>query len=73
MVSSGARILDVLESIQGEYLGLPGLRLTGPQAQRLWDLDRGVCDALLMALVDARFLARTANGEFVLRQDEQVS
>jgi len=63
----------VLERIQGEYLGLRGLRLTGAQAQRLWHLDRNVCDALLMALVDARFLSRTEDGAFVLRQYETTS
>ena len=47
MVSSGTRIHDILERIQGEYLELPGLRLTRSQAQRLWHFDRGVCDALV--------------------------
>ncbi len=73
MVSSGTRIHDILERIQGEYLELPGLRLTQSQAQRLWHLDRGVCDALLMALVDARFLSRTPDGAFVRRQADAVS
>jgi hypothetical protein len=72
MVSPGTRIHDILERIQGEYLELPGLRLTQSQAQRLWHLDRGVCDALLMALVDARFLSRTRDGAFVRRQVEPV-
>ena len=73
MVSSGTRIHDLLDRIQGEYLELPELRLTQSQAQRLWHLDRGVCHALLMALVDARFLSRTPEGAFVKRQSESVS
>jgi hypothetical protein len=73
MVSPGTRIYDILERIQGEYLELPGLRLTQSQAQRLWHLDRAVCDALLMALVDARFLSRTVDGTFVRRGAEAVS
>jgi hypothetical protein len=56
---------DVLRRVQGEYLEMPGLRLTTAQAQRLWGLDRIVCDTLLGALVDAKFLSRTRDGSFV--------
>ena len=59
------RIDDVLQRIQGEFVEMPGLRLTAPQAQRLWGLERDVCIALLGALVDARFLTRTPDGAFV--------
>jgi hypothetical protein len=59
------RIDDVLQRIQGEFVEMPGLRLTAPQAQRLWGLDRDVCNALLGALVDARFLVQTRDGSFV--------
>ena len=56
---------DVLRRVQGEYIEMPGLRLTTAQAQRLWGLDRAACDALLGALVDAKFLFRTRDGAFV--------
>jgi hypothetical protein len=59
------RIDDVLQRIQGEFIEMPGLRLTPAQAQRLWGLERDVCDALLGALVDAKFLARTRDGAFI--------
>jgi hypothetical protein len=59
------RIDDVLQRIQGEYVEMPGLRLTPAQAQRLWGLERDVCNALLGALVDAKFLAQTRDGAFV--------
>ena len=59
------RIDDVLQRIQGEFLEMPGLRLTAPQAQRLWGLEREVCNALLGALVDAKFLLQTRDGAFV--------
>ena len=62
------RIDEVLQRIQGEYVEMPGLRLTPAQAQRLWGLERDVCDALLGALVDAKFLSQTRDGAFV-RQD----
>ncbi len=59
------RIDEVLQRIQGEYYEMPGLRLTPAQAQRLWGLEREVCDALLAALVDTKFLAQTREGAFV--------
>jgi hypothetical protein len=60
---------DVLRRVQGEYIEMPGLRLTTAQAQRLWGLDRTACDTLLGALVDAKFLFRTRDGAFV-RSDQ---
>ena len=56
---------DALRRIRGEYLEMPGLRLTALQAQRLWNLDRIRCEVLLSALVDTKFLWRTVNGAFV--------
>jgi len=61
----GGRIRESLARIQGEFSELPGLQLTLHEAQRLWNLDRAVCDGLLAALVDVRFLARTPDGMFV--------
>jgi hypothetical protein len=61
-------IQDVVRRIRGEFLEMPGLRLTPQQARRLWRLDETACDAVLGALVDARFLAKTRDGAFV-RQD----
>jgi hypothetical protein len=63
--------LDVLQRVQGEYREMPGLRLTIAQAQRLWGLDRAVCDALLGTLVETKFLLRTRDGAFV-RTDHAV-
>jgi hypothetical protein len=61
-------IQDVVRRIRGEFLEMPGLRLTAAQARRLWRLDETSCDAVLGALVDARFLAKTRDGAFI-RQD----
>jgi len=63
--------LDVLRRVQGEYLEMPGLRLTIAQAQRLWGLDRAVCDALFGALVEAKFLFRTRDGAY-MRADHAI-
>ena len=55
----------VLRRVQGEYIEMPGLRLTSAQAQRLLGLDRASCDALLGVLVERKFLFRTRDGAFV--------
>jgi hypothetical protein len=68
MTSETRPITDLLQRIQSEFLEMPGMRLTLAQAQRLWGLDRTVCEALLGALVQARFLCRTREGAFI-RQD----
>lgn len=68
MMSDTRPITDLLQRIQSEFLEMPGMRLTLAQAQRLWGLDRTVCEALLGALVQARFLCRTREGAFI-RQD----
>lgn len=56
---------DVLRRVQGEFLEMPGLRLTEAQARRLWGLDATACGALLGALVESKFLFRTRDGAFM--------
>ena len=68
MAPQVARPIDLLSRIRGEFLEMPGLRLTPEQAQRLWGLDHATCERLLQNLVDARFLTRTREGRFVLFQ-----
>ncbi len=38
---------------------MPGLRLTIPQAARLWALESSTCTSVLQTLVEMRFLVRT--------------
>jgi len=52
----------ILQRVYGEFLEMPGLRLTARQAQRLWGLDEQTCAELLEHLVDAKFLCRSAHG-----------
>ena len=56
---------EVLRRVQGEFLEMPGLRLTPAQARRLWGLDAASCEALLTALVEANFLFQTRDGAFM--------
>ena len=64
-------IEDWLQLIRAEYLEIPGLRLTKPQVQRLWGLDAVMCEALLAALVDVRFLRCTRHEAYVRAECER--
>jgi hypothetical protein len=59
---------DLLRRVRSEFVEMPGLRLTEPQARRLWGLDQASCSKLLETLVGDRFLFRTRDGAF-LRTD----
>ena len=48
---------ELIERVRGEYLEMPGLRLTAQQVQRLCGIDRATCDRVLDALVRANFLS----------------
>lgn len=56
---------DIFRRVQGEFLEMPGLRLTEPQARRLWNLDQQACESLLGTLVEEKFLFRTRDGAFM--------
>ena len=56
---------EMLLRVQGEFLEMPGLRVTEAQARRLWGLDADCCGAVLRELVLANFLFRTHNGAFM--------
>ena len=58
--------------IRGEYLEMPGLRLTLAQAQRLCGIERALCMAVLDALVADRFLCVKSNGMYARLTDGDV-
>ena len=60
---------DLVRRIQGEFLEMPGLRLTEPQARRLWNLDALSCSTVVSALLDAGFLFKTSDGS-LMRVDQ---
>jgi hypothetical protein len=64
MLSAQTTIADCLHLIRSRYLETPGLCLTKDQVQHLWRLDSVTCDALVDALIDVRFLRRTAQGAY---------
>jgi hypothetical protein len=59
-------ISEWLQMIRAEYLEMPGLHLTQPQAQRLWGLDALTSETLLETLVSTGFLRRTRGGGYML-------
>lgn len=63
----------LLRRIYGEYMEMPGLRLTPVQAQRLWGLDEQICASLLEFLVEVKFLHRTGDGRFARLTDGVIS
>ena len=62
-----------LRRIRGEYLEMPGLRLTRRQAQRLWGLDEQTCLKLLERLVDLKFLVLSADGNYMRLTEGSIS
>ncbi|MGH9148658.1 MAG: hypothetical protein ACRD1Q_18250 [Vicinamibacterales bacterium] len=55
---------QLLDRIRGEYLEMPGLKLTLAQAQRLRQLGEGECLERLGMLVDGKFLGRKSDGRY---------
>ena len=49
--------------VWGEFVEMPGLRLTPAQASRLWGLDRDACQTVIDALIKRSILRWTTRGE----------
>ena len=50
----------VIDRVRAEFVEMPGLELTLPQAVRLWGLGADDCRHVLDSLADAGFLKWTA-------------
>ena len=61
----------LITRIRGEYLEMPGLRLTLEQAQRLCGVERMLCQTVLDALVEAKFLCVRPNRTYARAIDGQ--
>ena len=60
-----APLAGLLQRVRDEYREMPELKLTKPQATRLFGVAPSVCAAVLRALVKEKFLTRSGEGEFV--------
>ena len=57
--ASRSDLHDAVRRARAEFLEMSGLQLTAQQAQRLWTLDHGLCEAVMHELLSARFLKRS--------------
>ncbi len=62
--SSGPMRSDVVQRIQGEYMEMPGLKLTLPQAARLFGVSTHESQRVLSELMACGFLRRDQNGAY---------
>ncbi len=58
----------LVHRVRGEFLEMPGLMLTLPQAQRLWGMERELCGRVVTTLIGSAFLRRTPSG-VIMRAD----
>ena len=55
---------DVAQRIHAEYMEMPGLKLTLPQAARLFGVNTNESHRLLSELTESGFLRRDQNGAY---------
>ena len=58
-------ILDALVRMQTEWIEMPRLKLTRPQAQRLWSLPNEICETAFETLVRNGFLTQAPDGAYI--------
>ena len=63
--ADSAPLVALLQQVREEYGKIPSLKLTKPQAMRLFGVAPSVCAAMLRALVMENFLSRAGEGVFV--------
>jgi hypothetical protein len=61
-----------IERLRAEFLEMPGLRLNVTQVQRLCGVDRTLCQDVLDALVDVKFLRVNPDGTYARLSDGDV-
>ena len=59
-------VAHVSDLMRAEYLEMPCLSLTLPQAMRLWSVDRNLCELGLALLVQEGFLEYSEDGMYRL-------
>jgi len=59
------QILETLVRMQTEWMEMPQLKITRPQAQRLWSLSNEVCESAFATLIRKGFLVQAPDGAYV--------
>jgi len=62
----------LVDRVRSEFIEMPGLQLTLPQAARLWGLDQNASRRVIDALVERSFLRWTPRGT-VIRVDRAAA
>jgi len=62
----------LVHRVRNEFIEMPGLQLTLPQAARLWGLDHEASRRVIDALVEGSFLRWTTRGT-VMRIDRTAA
>jgi hypothetical protein len=62
----------LVQRVRNEFIEMPGLQLTLPQAARLWGLDLEASRQVIDALVEGAFLRWTPRGT-VMRIDRAAA
>jgi DNA-binding MarR family transcriptional regulator len=58
-------VVPLLDRARGEFVEMPGLRLTPGEAARLWAVDGTTSERILNRLVEAGFLGRSKDGAYL--------
>jgi len=63
-MQANTRVVAALEQFKGIFFERPDARLSTAEAQEICGLEEHICDQLLRALVDVRFLTRGQDGAY---------
>jgi len=63
-MDSTIRISEALARVKGVFLEVPGTQLSTIQASQLAGLEYDICESVLLALEDARFLKRMRDARY---------
>jgi hypothetical protein len=55
-------IQALLNRLRGEFMEMPGLRLTAEQVRRLCGIERAMCQVVLDLLLESKFLCVNPDG-----------
>jgi hypothetical protein len=57
-------VQHIVERLRAEYLEMPGLRLKREEIERLCGIEQSLSEAVLDALLEAKFLSRKQDGYY---------
>lgn len=64
------QVADIARVIEAEFREMPGMRLTGAQIQRMWNLSGEMCGMVLDQMCRTGQLMRDGTGQYFRGQDQ---